>query len=337
MAITPEELSILLCALEHRGNDATGIAIQNDDEPNEIHVYKDDSPAFSFVASQDYKGFLQDHLKATTRTVLLHTRAATVGNPIRNENNHPIYSGRTCIIHNGGISNASTLFTDMHMERSCETDSDVIRAILDTDGMTHKGVRTLNQMHGSAAIAAISTASPDHLLLARSGNPLVYAEGYEKLYWASEFQAIQKAVRPWRTWRGLVMRETAAKVAYFSMPDDSAYLIGPEGLEWHQEFNICANFRPVCYAVHDNYHRKRRNWEAAQRWKERDKSTSSAATHTAAMRPAQGTVITGLSRVNIDVAQCPNCTAAVKKLKVSDSWTNLICWRCKQSLAELAA
>jgi len=185
--ITPEEIKILLCSLEHRGSHATGIAIENN---GEIAVLKKDVPAWSFTASEACAAFLRDFLHEDTNTVLLHTRAATKGVPYKNDNNHPIFRDNVAIVHNGGIRNDDTLFKDMSLERNCETDSDIIRGILDSNGLTHKGVRELNKMQGSAAIAAVKTGEPGSLFLARSGNPIILGSTETKFYWASELSAI---------------------------------------------------------------------------------------------------------------------------------------------------
>src|SRR5882762_8324531 len=114
--ITPEEIKILLCSLEHRGSHATGIAIETN---GEIAVLKKDVPAWSFTASEACATFLRDFLHDDTNTVLLHTRAATKGAPYKNDNNHPIFRDNVAIVHNGGIRNDDTLFKDMS-ERNCE-------------------------------------------------------------------------------------------------------------------------------------------------------------------------------------------------------------------------
>lgn len=314
--ITEAEISILLCSLENRGNHATGVALQNDGDAT-IHVHKKDIPAWSFIADDNYLQFMETFLTPATRTIILHTRAATHGAPYKNENNHPIYLDKTAIVHNGSISNSDALFGKLHAPRSCETDSDIIRAILDRDGFTQNAVRRLSEMTGSAAIAAIRADAPGELLLARSGNPVVYANFNDKLYWASELHAIQKAVRPWVEKYGLFMRESNARIAHHSMPDNTAYLIGPDGVEWKQEFTVCSSFKPVTYRVHDTYFHKRRGWKLQKDSEERRKTI---------VAPAENRSSAGY---------CPKCNISVHKLDPTKDWKDYFCHRCKEGLGEL--
>ena len=262
--ITGEELVLLLCSIEHRGQHATGLALEN---PDGIHVFKAPEPAWKFTKSDGFKQFLTEHLTEQTQTALLHTRWYTVGSPEINENNHPMWDGETAAVHNGCISNHEYLFSQGKYERSCETDSDIIRATVSAHGMNEKSVRELNKMSGSAAIAVVSTRYPDKLLLARSGSPLCYGftDDGDKLYWASEAQAILKACKPFRYYRGLWVQDTKANVSVGSMPDNTAWVFGPEELEFHALFNPCMSYRQPDYSGgRASYHKRMRNakWEA---------------------------------------------------------------------------
>src|SRR5579859_3020665 len=191
--IRESQLRILMCALEHRGISASGIALV---KGAEINVYKADVPAWEFVKSDGWRAFIGEYLTKDTEMALLHDRAATQGDPDKMENNHPVYSGVTAVTHNGMISNDFGLFNSLKLERKAEVDTDIIRALLDRDGLTRKGIESLNRMMGSAAIACASTKFPGKLLLARSGSPLVVASVGEQMIWASEKGAIHAASRP---------------------------------------------------------------------------------------------------------------------------------------------
>jgi glucosamine 6-phosphate synthetase-like amidotransferase/phosphosugar isomerase protein len=259
--ITREELQILVCSLEHRGNHATGIAIAND-SGNTIAIHKMPEPAWSFVKHNATTGFLDEHLTNDTSIVLLHTRFATCGSPMDNANNHPMFDGVTAVVHNGGIRNHEALFKSENLTPACATDSDYIRAVFDTEGFEPKAVRLLSKAWGSGAIAAISTAYPGVLALGRSGNPLVYAEAHDKLYFASEMKAIHKAVRPWIQKRGLWMRRRSTEIAYNAMQDNTMYFINGDGEESsHHELRIAAGFTPPQYRSYENYAEKMKTWK----------------------------------------------------------------------------
>lgn len=258
--ITREEIQILICSLERRGNHASGMAIVND-EGTSIAVHKMPEPAWSFIKSNATDGFLNEHLREDTNIVLLHTRFATCGTPEDNANNHPIWNGTTAVVHNGGIRNYDSLFKSEHLTPSCATDSDYIRAVFDKEGFEPKAIRLLNKAWGSGAIAAVSTDYPGVLALGRSGNPLIFADFQDKFYFASEMQAIHKAVRPWVKRRGLWMRSRISGMAYNNMPDNTMYFLGPDGEETkHMELKIATNFTPPIYRSYENYAEKMKTW-----------------------------------------------------------------------------
>lgn len=255
----PEEVvRVLFAGMEHRGTDASGIATEFN---GTVTVLKDDVPAWQFMASHKFKKFIAEKLPTAT-TVLIHTRAAT-GNasPRKQDNNHPLFHKNVAIIHNGMINNDDTLFREMKLERHAETDTDIIRAILDKEGFTRQAVRQLSRMSGSAAIAAVSPESPGYLLLGRSGSTLVTA--YEKetdlFYWASEKAAIHQATRKWEKLRGFYMQAAKSHLYWRTVPNDSIYLIGPEELEWHQEFKTSVRY------VQPNYTKQYSEYDSRQK------------------------------------------------------------------------
>lgn len=335
--ITGEELILLLCSIEHRGQHATGVALEN---PDGIRVFKAATPAWLFTKSKAFEEFLEANLTEETTTALLHTRFATTGNPENNENNHPIWDSETAIIHNGMITNHHHLFSAGNYKRSCETDSDIIRAMVSEHGMTEKGVRELNKMAGSAAIACISTKYPGKLLLARSGSPLTFGftGNGDKLYWASEAHAINKACRPFKHVRGAWVQDTKADVSLGSMPDDTAWVFGPDEMEFHHEFRTCTYYRQPDYSKgRESYHTKTRNWKREIKRQTRAEScgTGCATSHGhrggytpfALTHPpkAESNLLKGA------VVRCPGCGNGVKNTE-GKPWKDLECPQCKAGM-----
>ena len=201
--IRADQIIQLLLASEHRGNDATGIALQ-DRESGKIVVLKKDSPASSFVQRKFFEEFLNEHLSESTGAALLHTRYATRsgvgdnGTPAREENNHPMWKGLTAVTHNGCIQNHESLFNRFKLERSCDTDSDILRALLDDKGLTQEGIRALDLCSGSVALAAVSEQYPGHLLLAKSGSPLIIGAHRQQIVWASEKKIVYAGLREYK-------------------------------------------------------------------------------------------------------------------------------------------
>lgn len=262
--ITPYHITSLAIALTTRGLDATGIALADDED---IHILKNDVPAWKFVGSAAFKKFLKVYLTKDTHTVLVHTRSASAGKgtPRKVYNNHPMFDGETAIIHNGLIHNDDELFTALKTKRYAETDSDVIRAIVSVHGMNKKGIRELNKLNGSVASAIISKREPRKLLLLRSGNPLVLGHLGDLLFFASEKKAIHQATRPYRKWRNFAFQMGTSRVEFSPFPVDSAQLIGEEGLEWHGVFNSAtSNYMNSgkSHWTHESYASRQRTIEA---------------------------------------------------------------------------
>jgi len=330
--ITGEELILLLCSIEHRGQHATGIALEG---PDGIFVFKAPEPAWKFTRSKEFEAFLNEHLTENTRTALLHTRWYTVGSPEDNENNHPMWDGETAVVHNGCISNHLTLFYQGHYERSCETDSDILRAIISEHGMNEAGIRQLNKVQGSAAIAAISSRYPDKLLLARSGSPIVFGftDNGDKLYWASEAQAILRACKPFHQVRGVWVQDTRANVSVGSMPDNTAWVFGPEEIEFHHEFKLCTFYRQPDYKNgRESYHSKMRT----AKWEKRKKATTGPTTIVHVPTPAGvhsplSAAPTVIENLRGAVIKCPACGHGNQNVK-GLPWNLLVCHKCKGSL-----
>lgn len=239
--IRADQIVQLLLASESRGKDATGLALQ-ERETGKIVVYKDDSRAGTFVNLKPFEKFLEAHLSERTGIAILHTRASTSsgvgdnGTSRRMVNNHPMWKDRTAVVHNGCIHNHRYLFDDLKLERSCDTDSDILRAILDRDGLTPEGIKTLGRCAGGAAIAAISEDFPDTLLLARSGSPMVVGVAGEQLVFASERGTVHAGFRQHQKRFGIWVRPLQTAAAFTPFPSDTAWIFNKKECIGHWEF-----------------------------------------------------------------------------------------------------
>ena len=265
--ISRDTLDMLLLGNQERGLEAAGVALQQAD--GKVQVLKNDVTAYQFVTSQEYKRFMDDNLAKDTVTVLGHTRKATKGTPRVISNNHPMYLGQTALIHNGTIQNDDWGFKEWKLDRKAETDSDILRAVLDAEGFTRKGITMLSRLTGNAAFAAISPKYPGKLLLGRSGNPIELCATDNHLLFSSERGPLYKAMRPLKLVYGLLMREmTPINYYMIGMNDHTSWLIsekpkhGPGSwagnwLEWHQEMRIASHFTAANYQCHQQYHTNR--------------------------------------------------------------------------------
>jgi len=173
-----------LRALEYRGYDSAGIAIQQDGE----------------LGLQRTKGKVRD-LEALLEKApitglcgIAHTRWATHGVP-STLNAHPHVSKRTiALVHNGIIENHEELRGELlaaGYEFSSETDSEVIvhlvhHLVAKGNDLFQAVRKAVKRIRGAYAIAAVSAEEPGVIVGARSGSPLVLGIGFQEHYLASD-------------------------------------------------------------------------------------------------------------------------------------------------------
>ena len=152
----------LLAQIEVRGRMSSGFG--SSDAEGNIVVHKDAVRG----SSLPLKGMRRD-----AKTVVLHTRYATLGSPQVNENNHPVWSPNSslALVHNGVIWNNTTiragLLEGIEMP---QVDTAVIPALIETLGLG--GIRHLA---GDAAVAWLDAGDTEDLHLARiESSPVSY-------------------------------------------------------------------------------------------------------------------------------------------------------------------
>lgn len=178
----------LLLGIEQRGKHATGYVAVSED--GSVVLDKSDVEATEFIK-------VRDAIPANVRTLLLHTRYFTKGEPSNMGNNHPVVYKSCFTIHNGSISNDDDLFREFNLKRNYEVDTEIIPAMLDKFGlgdMEHIK-EALTKFRGPLAIATIDPVNhPNKLLLAKGLNsPLVVFENDNMIMWASLLSAMKDA------------------------------------------------------------------------------------------------------------------------------------------------
>jgi predicted glutamine amidotransferase len=181
-------VDVLLRNIEPRGRHATGL-VSVGFKGQGIHLEKKDVSAAEFVKTRE-------PIPVGARSILLHTRYATQGDPKENDNNHPVRYRGTYVTHNGVINNDDSVFTDEDLKRYAEVDSEAIAALLFKHGLKDAKA-ALEKLKGGFAIAAVKPGtSPDVLLLARGGSyPLVVHHNKAFIVWASTSDAIEAAFK----------------------------------------------------------------------------------------------------------------------------------------------
>jgi len=126
-----------------------------------------------------------------------HTRWATHGKPT-DENAHPHVGchGKIAVVHNGIIENYLSLREQLVAEGhvfSSETDTEVLAHLVEShfDGSLLEAVRNaVAQADGAFAVAILCSDTPDRLVVARRGSPLVIGQAEGETYVASDIPAL---------------------------------------------------------------------------------------------------------------------------------------------------
>lgn len=176
----------LLIAIESRGRDATGMLAMLD--TGKVQLQREVVPASTFVRRRQ-------RLAPKARTVLLHTRFATVGSPDDVRNAHPQISAKMAAVHNGTIYNADRLFHRFRLPRRAQVDSEIIPALIERAGWEEAAL-AVDLFQGGAAFAAVHNEHPTELLLGRTQHyPLVWWRNDDLLVWASTSTALAASLK----------------------------------------------------------------------------------------------------------------------------------------------
>ncbi|MDA2918687.1 glutamine--fructose-6-phosphate transaminase (isomerizing) [Desulfobacterota bacterium AH_259_B03_O07] len=177
--------------LEYRGYDSSGVAFYNN-ETDEIVIRKTKGKL------SNLETLLRNDNPCESFLGIGHTRWATHGKPTEtNAHPHCDCSGKVAVVHNGIIENYNPLklmlINEGHFFRS-ETDTEVIAHLIEqhlSNGNLIEAVKTaLKVLEGTYALAIISSESPEKIIAARQGSPLIVGQGRKEYLLASDVPAI---------------------------------------------------------------------------------------------------------------------------------------------------
>jgi glucosamine--fructose-6-phosphate aminotransferase (isomerizing) len=131
-----------------------------------------------------------------------HTRWATHGAPSE-RNAHPHVSGGVCVVHNGIIENHDAVRERLRLlgyEFSSDTDTEVIAHLVHWFlcaglPLLEAVQETTRELRGAYAIAVISSAERERLVVARMGAPLLVGLGEGENFAASDTTALLQVTR----------------------------------------------------------------------------------------------------------------------------------------------
>lgn len=168
--------------LEYRGYDSVGIAVLD----KSVHAKK----TVGNTSKLDLTSL------PTKPTIGIgHTRWATHGKPSA-QNAHPHTFGDITLVHNGIIENYEELKSQFDAGKlQSQTDSEVLAGVIDSLYSQSKDLlqatkSALQHVKGTFGLVVMSPKSPDQLLVARRGSPIVIGVGSNQYYVASDASAI---------------------------------------------------------------------------------------------------------------------------------------------------
>ncbi len=179
--------------LEYRGYDSAGLAVISDGEivrrrrvgkVAELKKALDEEPVDGSIG-------------------IAHTRWATHGEPSE-INAHPHFSNdKIAIVHNGIIENHEALRDELKSQGyvfSSETDTEVMAHLIERerkacDSLLDAVLKATKLLDGAYGTVVMELDSPETLVVARSGSPLVLGKGIGEMFIASDQLALLPVTR----------------------------------------------------------------------------------------------------------------------------------------------
>lgn len=179
-----------LSRLEYRGYDSVGVAVI--DSKNKLVRER------ATGRVKELSSICEKNTNFSGNTGIGHTRWATHGG-VNINNAHPHFSNNTlAVVHNGIIENYAILKTELKSAGyifDSETDTEIIahlvHSIFKTNNNLLEAVKiAISMLKGAYAIGVVSTDSPNEVICARFGSPLVLGIGENEMFFASDISAL---------------------------------------------------------------------------------------------------------------------------------------------------
>jgi glutamine---fructose-6-phosphate transaminase (isomerizing) len=173
--------------LEYRGYDSAGLAVHDGSTLDVVRAVG---------KLENLSAALESHpLNGTTG--LGHTRWATHGRPTE-PNAHPHVAGDIAVVHNGIIENHLELKRELEREGvrfASDTDTEIVAHLISRASQSaprlFDAVRAaLGLVRGAYALAVVSRADPEHIVVAKSASPLVIGIGDGETMCGSDIPAL---------------------------------------------------------------------------------------------------------------------------------------------------
>ena len=179
--------------LEYRGYDSAGVAVLGADK--HMQILRRVGKVKALDEALEAKPLLGG-------TGIAHTRWATHGEPSE-INAHPHRSGKIAVVHNGIIENYEELRSELQVRGyvfQSQTDTEVIAHLVEWEFRTSNSLleavrKAVKQLRGAYGTVVLNEEEPEHLIVARSGSPLVIGYGIGENFLASDPLALLSVTR----------------------------------------------------------------------------------------------------------------------------------------------
>lgn len=179
--------------LEYRGYDSAGVAVLGADK--HMQILRRVGKVKALDEALEAKPLLGG-------TGIAHTRWATHGEPSE-INAHPHRSGKIAVVHNGIIENYEELRSELQARGyvfQSQTDTEVIAHLVEWEFRTSNSLleavrNAVKQLRGAYGTVVLNEEEPEHLIVARSGSPLVIGYGIGENFLASDPLALLSVTR----------------------------------------------------------------------------------------------------------------------------------------------
>jgi glutamine---fructose-6-phosphate transaminase (isomerizing) len=179
-----------LARLEYRGYDSAGVAVLG--RGGDLRVRKAKGRVAELAAD------VPARLKGSPG--IGHTRWATHGEP-SDANAHPQVCGPVAVVHNGIIENAEELRAGLAAAGArftSQTDSELFAHLIaagPADDLEEAVRGALKSVVGTYGLAVIDSRSPDRMVVARNGSPVLLGIGDKEMFAASDVAALVRYTR----------------------------------------------------------------------------------------------------------------------------------------------
>jgi glutamine---fructose-6-phosphate transaminase (isomerizing) len=179
-----------LARLEYRGYDSDGLAVLGRSGDLRVRKVKGRVAELAADVPARFKG----------SPGIGHTRWATHGVP-SDVNAHPHAVGPIAIVHNGIIENADELrdrLAAQGAEFTSETDSELFAHLIAAgppDDLEEAVRLALRSVVGTYGLAVLDSRSPDRMVVARNGSPVLLGIGDKEMFAASDVAALVRYTR----------------------------------------------------------------------------------------------------------------------------------------------